>query len=1507
MKKILGLDLGTNSIGWALIEQDFDAKKGSIIDCGSRIIPMSQDIMGKFDSGQSVSQTAERTGYRSVRRLRQRHLLRRERLHRVLNILGFLPQHYNDSIDFINQKGQFKNQLEPKLNYFQDNNDKFNFLFKQSFQEMLLDFSKDQPDTILHNVNIPYDWTLYFLRNKALKEKISKYELAWIIMNFNQKRGYYQLRGEEEDTNKGKLVEFHALKVEKVSISEEENVKGQTIYKILLENGWSFNKPSKYPVDWEGKIREFIVTTDVEDDGYTPKPDKEGNVKRSFRSVDSEQDWLAIKKKTEKELDDFETAGQYIYHTLQKNPKQKIRGKLIRTIERKYYKEELNLILASQKRFHEELISDDLYQKCLLELYPNNSAHRENIKKRDFVYLFLDDIIFYQRPLKTKKSQIDGCRFEKRFFKNEGKIESVEVKCTSKSNPVFQEFRLWQFISNLKILKREIIKDNKIKYDYDISDDFLSDEESKTNLYDFLNDRREISQKVLLKFFGLNEKDYRWNYVEDKVYPCSDTLSSFIARLSRIEGVNAKEFLTNEVTYKLWHLIYSVSDKKEYEKAIRTFARKHSINEDDFFEQFHKYPPFKSDYAAYSEKAIKKLLSLMRMGRYWDEVAINKETRERIQKIIDGEFDEKIRIKVRDKAILLDKTDDFKSLPLWLASYIVYDRHAEEGEIKFWKSSKDIEDFLRFEFKQHSLRNPIVEQVVAETLRVVKDVWDYYGEGKENFFDEIHLELGREMKNPADKRKRMTNQNTENENTNQRIRELLLELKNEGIEEVRPYSPGQQEILKLYEEGVYFNSESVSDDILKIRRNPQPTTGEIKKYKLWLEQGYISPYTGKMIQLSRLFTPDYQIEHIIPQSRFFDDSLGNKVICEAGVNEKKGNLTGMEFIIQHGGETIELSGGRHVQILKKSAYEEHVRKFFKGNGIKIKNLLSEEIPESFLNRQLNDSRYISRVVKGLLSHIVREKDEQETTSKNLTTVSGAVTSKMKQDWGLNDVWNLIVYPRFERLNQMTNSNEFGQWVNKQGKRYFQTDVPFELKRGFNKKRIDHRHHTLDAIVIASVTREHVNYLNSLNSKTENFAYVKKLRRTENYNGRDYPKEFLLPWEGFNQEVKHKLENVMVSFKQNHRIINKTTNKYQKWVKDENGIVKKAFVSQSKGDSWAIRKPLHKETVYGKVNLKRANDTLVSFKVALENPDLIIDKNLKKQIKNKYNELGDPEEVKKYFKKNPILVDGEKLSKVSVYREFEATAGRVSLDSSFTAKKILTVTDTGIQKILLNHLESYNASDSKGKILEHPEQAFSEEGIETLNKNMVELNDGKKHQPIYKVRLYEEGNRFPVGYTGNKKDKFVEAAKGTNLFFAVYENKDKKRKFQTIGLNEAIERQKQGLEVAEKVFWDEKTGDEYHLLFTLSPNDLVYVPTEEERNNSRLVDFSNLNSDQLTRVYKMVSARDARAFFIKNEVSTSIYNKFEYTSMNKMERTINGDMIKESCLKINLNRIGKIIS
>src|SRR5690606_22374155 len=411
--------------------------------------------------------------------------------------------------------------------------------------------------------------------------------------------------------------------------------------------------------------------------------------------------------------------------------------------------------------------------------------------------------------------------------------------------------------------------------------------------------------------------------------------------------------------------------------------------------------------------------------------------------------------------------------------------------------------------------------------------------------------------------------------------------------------------------------------------------------------------------LSKLYTPAYQIEHIIPQARFFDDSFSNKVICESEVNELKDKQLGLEFIRNHYGQKVTTRFGE-VTILTEDAYKAFVKEHYDKNRSKRNKLLLEEIPEKMIDRQMNDTRYISKYISKVLSNLVRgEKDDEGVNSKNIIPGNGKITGILKQDWGLNDVWNDLILPRFERMNQLTNSTDFTAWNEKHQK--FLPSVPLELSKGFQKKRIDHRHHALDALIIACATRDHVNLLNNKHARSkERFDLQYKLRNKEKWqdrNGKERNKftDFKKPWDNFTVDAKNELEEIVVSFKQNLRVINKATNHYEKI---ENG--KKVRVEQ-KGVNWAIRKPMHKETVSGVVDLPR-------IKVP----------------------------------KGKIL-----------------TATRKLLDTSFNEKTILSITDTGIQKILLNYL----------KVKGSPELAFSPEGIEEMNQNISLYNDGKPHQSI----------------------------------------------------------------------------------------------------------------------------------------------------------------------------------
>jgi CRISPR-associated endonuclease Csn1 len=1484
-KKILGLDLGTNSIGWALVDMDFENKTGRIEGLGSRIIPMGQDVLNKFGDGTSVSQTAERTWYRSVRRLRERYLLRRARLHRVLNILGFLPEHFAAAIDFENRLGQFINDSEPKLVY-----DNGKFIFHASFNEMLEEFRIHQPELLNRkNLNgqdakIPYDWTLYYLRKKALTDRIEKQELAWLILNFNQKRGYYQARGEEDE--KSDVREFvELLKVVAIERGEVDKKNNRRMwYTIGLSNGWSYSNTFTAEPKWLNQEKEFLITEELDQDGNVrivkdKKSDTSGKEKRRIVPLPSseeievmsktEQDkiYKKIKVKTELSISTSgKTVGSYIYDTLLRKPNQKIRGKLVRTIERKFYREELTLILKKQQEFHPELRDEDVYASAVRELYRNNEGHQMMLEKRDLVYLLLDDIIFYQRPLRSQKSSIANCSFEfRRYREKDGSIRKEYLKAVHKSNPYYQEFRVWQWLKNLRIYEK--------LGDIDVTSNFISTQDDWVRFFDFLMTQNEVDHKDVMKYL-LSEKGlkgnalkaemgrYRWNYVynsesdESKSYPCNKTGYEF---RKRIEKAKAGHILSKEREYQLWHIVYSVTDKAEYEKALRSFARSNNIEPDSFYESFRNLT-FENEYGSFSEKAIRKMLTLMRMGKYWEWESIDEATRSRIDKIRSGEYDEHIRNRVREKAFLLNDDSDFQGLPLWLASYIIYDRHAESGSATKWNTPDDLDAFLRG-FKQHSLRNPIVEQVVTETLRVVRDIWNKFGNGEAGYFDKIHVELGREMKNTAEERKQLTSKISENENANIRIKHMLMEFLNHpDVENVRPHSPGQQQILRIYEEGVLNSGveipDFVSETLKKFRESDEkkrPTSSEITRYKLWLEQKYRSPYTGQAIPLSKLFTPAYEIEHIIPQSRYFDDSMSNKVICEAAVNKLKDNLIGLEFIKKHQGEKVDVGFGKTVEVFSEKEYIDFIQQHYARNRSKLNKLLLEEIPQKMIERQMNDTRYISKFISELLSNIVREdKDDDGVNSKNLLPGNGRITSELKHDWGLNEVWNSLILPRFERMNALTKTTDF---TARNAEGHLIPVVPFELSKGFQKKRIDHRHHAMDALVIACATHDHVNLLNNQSARSETTRYdlQHKLRNTEKWtdkNGKERLKftEFKKPWSTFHTDAADALGKVVVSFKQNLRVINKATNHYMKWG-ERDGRRKKVAVEQ-KGVNWAIRKPMHKETVSGKVELGRF-----------------------------------------------------KLPKGQIF-----TATRKALDSSFDLKAIESITDTGIQKILSNYLkqDKFKIIRAGGDVYYDPTLAFSPEGIDEMNKNIHLYNDGKPHQPIMKVRVFEKGSKFPVGQRGNKKTKYVEAAKGTNLFFAIYIDDSGKRSYDTIPLNEVIERQKQGLSPV-----PERNQKGHKLLFHLSPNDLVYVPFKDELESGVSVDFKILATFQSQRIYKMVSSTGSECHFVRADIASLIKTydskskNGELGSLNKLETTIDieSTRIKEKCIKLVVDRLG----
>lgn len=1459
-KQILGLDIGTNSIGWAVVRgQGDDAQPlQEIVAAGSRVISVDGGALDKFERGaSSKSKAAERTAFRQVRRMIERSHLRRQRLLRVLQVMDYLPPHYARCLD---RYGKFLPHTEPKIAWSETADGHYEFLFRDAFDEMMAAFRQRNPEWVARGGKVPYDWTLYYLRTKALSQPVSPYELAWILLSFNQKRGYRPARGEQQEDDSKKLEEYKSLKV-----------------------------------------------LSVEDTG------EDGRVKRSFRSPKAD-DWTLLKKKTEAQIAQaHQTVGAYIFEALLRNPSQKIRGKLVHTIDRKLYYDELKAILQAQQPYHAALTEPAVLERCVRTLYQKNEAHARQALCHDLTAFLLDDVLFYQRPLKSQKALIANCSFESLTYydRQTGEEKQAPVKCIPKSHPLYAEYRLWQFLDNLRIYQLEGEVDGKKCFDIDVTRQFLPDHEAYARLFDWLYHRENVSWKDLPKYpsFGLTRTTadlYRWNYAQDKSYPCHETWAHMQQCLKKA-GLSP-DFLTPEREEALWHILYSVSDMQELGRALHTFAHKNELTDDEaerFAKFFGKMEPFAHDYGACSAKALKKLLPLMRRGSYWSEEALAPGVRERIGQLLAGTDDAALPAKAREALKALHAVSDYQGLPLWLASYVVYNRHAEAKDIVRWETPADIDRFL-LNFRPNELRNPIVELVVRETLRVVRDIWARYGS-----FDEIHVELGREMKMPAQQRQKLSECMLENERTNLRIKMMLACFQHPefGVDDVRPYSPYQQEILKIYEEYVLRDVKDIPDDIAAILRKfgestaaKQPSAKEVLRYRLWLDQKYTSPYTGQIIPLGRLFTRDYEIEHIIPQKRYFDDSLSNKVICESAVNKLKSAQLAHEFISQHHGEVVELGNGRTARILELEDYERLVKDNYSHVRLshKRRNLLLDEVPEAFIARQLNDTRYISKYVSMLLSNIVRGEDERSVNSTHLIATNGSITTRLKQDWGINDVWNAIVMPRFERLNGMVQTGDHMENVyvklNTQG--HLIPNVPLDRQRGFSMKRIDHRHHAMDAIVIACASRNMVNYLN--NESARKGAKVTRMdlqhllctKTRADANG-NYRWVMNKPWPTFTTDVRHALEDIVASFKQNRRIMSPTVNYFDHY---DPATGKKRRKKQTQGEMQAVRMSMHDATFYGEINLRSIKE--VSLKQALEQPQRIVNKDLKHKLQTLQAEGLNLKQMTAYFAEHHDEWADVNVKKIAVYvyskdegGKARCFASRTAMDKSFTRESIeQKVADTGIQKILLRHLAHY----------ENAEQAFSPEGIEDMNKNLKELNNGRPHQPIYKVRTYTQGVKSAVGQRNCKAAQFVNGAKGTNLYFAVYEGtegevSESKRSFATFSLRDVLPCLKDGKPVIPEV---DKKGK--RLKFVLSPLDLVYVPTSEDLKRGQV----QLPLDK-KRIYKMVSSNGIQCFFVLANVASAIVDKFEFSTHNKTERAVTGEMIKEICLPLDVDRLGNV--
>jgi CRISPR-associated endonuclease Csn1 len=279
----------------------------------------------------------------------------------------------------------------------------------------------------------------------------------------------------------------------------------------------------------------------------------------------------------------------------------------------------------------------------------------------------------------------------------------------------------------------------------------------------------------------------------------------------------------------------------------------------------------------------------------------------------------------------------------------------------------------RPETKLADIANPVARKAIGEALKQVRAVIAEHG-----LPDRIHVELAREVGKSQEKRDEIR----------------------AGIEK---RTREREKLRAAYVETVGREPRGAEDML---------------RFELWREQNGRCLYTDRCIPPDALVAEDnsVQVDHILPWSRFGDDSFVNKTLCFAGANQQKRGRTPFEWI---GADAARWEGfARAVEAIKAM------------KGRKKRNYLLRDaasVEDKFKARNLNDTRYAARIV---LEHLARLYPKEG--ARRVLSRPGPLTDRLRRGWGVQDLKKV-------------------------------------LEPDGEKRRHDDRHHALDALIVAATS------------------------------------------------------------------------------------------------------------------------------------------------------------------------------------------------------------------------------------------------------------------------------------------------------------------------------------------------------------------------------------------------------------------------------------------------------
>lgn len=825
-------------------------------------------------------------------------------------------------------------------------------------------------------------------------------------------------------------------------------------------------------------------------------------------------------------------------------------------------------------------IKDDEAYRCKDRIYPRVAYVEEydaimatqqryypEILTDSVVAHIRDYIIFHQRPLKSVKHLVSYCELEHYEVERNGKIMNQGPRVAPRSSPLFQVCKIWESINNLNIKNKR-------------NDTLFITDEQKRAIFDYLNKNERLRATALKQLLGLKSNEWQIGNAIGTGLQGNTTYFAISKALGR--GCKYRELLrfdlniidggkvdpeTGEVAkivdasfeqeplYQLWHVLYSISDIDELRSVL---MRKFSIEDEDVLSSLCQLDFVKSGYGNKSSRAMRKILPYLQMGmQYYDA------------KVAAGYTDTTLTKAQNEARVLADRLEPIK-----------------KGE----------------------LRQPVVEKILNQLVSLVNSLMDEYGR-----FDEIRVELARELKQSKDEREKATKALNKNQSDNEAIAKRIQE-----------------------EYGL------------------TPTRSRIQKFKMCQETVEHCMYCNSKINVGEfLLGANFEVEHIIPRSILFDDSFSNKVCACSRCNKEKNNRTAYDFMASRGEGEL-------------NAFIERVNANTNISRTKRNKLLMkmEDIPSDFIDRQLRESQYIAKKAKEMLLSICH----------NVYSTSGSITDFIRHIWGWDEVLHSL---NFERYRQAGCTEQVEREID--GKKTTVERIPNWSKR------MDHRHHAIDALTIACTKQAYIQRINNLNSlkdvsfrsyadDRQDAATRQRLTRLERY--------LRMQPHFSTAEVERAVAQIFVSFKAGKRAANVGKNTYRAGGKRkvQTGVI-------------IPRGALSEETVYGRIKncVTLADEYVVKYKVGsitLKDVNSVVDKCIREILRHRLEQFGG--DSKKAFATPVLDHQGREIRSVRCYTGLSAV---VPLRYNESRQAVAFVKPGNN-----HHLAIYE--DEKGKFHEH---------------------------------------------------------------------------------------------------------------------------------------------------------------------------------------------------------------